>query len=406
MSDAFNPAAQPAPAFAPPSNSGGNQGGPVVQNPALGNMGTPVQLPYQGQSQVQPQPQAPQPWQQAAPQQFNPYGQPQQQPANPYLAPQQHNPYGQPQPQQSPFAAQPQSQQPWLPQGQVPAGQAAPFIPNQQGAFPPSAAQQFQQQAQNPAFQFNPYAQPAQPPAQGKPQVQPFQQQPAQQPQPGQLSAAQLAQQPGGITDDQVKEIFPDATSQAIFQGMNAVSQGQGIDLLQAFGPAYERRDPSLVNERYLAQFDPKTVSMLKGQFQALVAQGEQRDRAAEQQVYQMAGGKENFDRAVQAFNASADAQTIEYVAAAINSGVPGQVHLAVQHILRAAQQGGNMIQRSGQLLTPNGGGSQGREVMTKENFYQHLSMLEQAHPKGSPQYNQYYQQLVQQRAQAKAQGY
>lgn len=398
MSDAFNPAAQPAPAFAPPSNSGGNQGGPVVQNPALGNMGTPVQLPYQGQPQVQPQPQAPQPWQQAAPQQYNPYGQPQQQQVNPYAPPQQqHNPYGQQQPQ-SPFAAHPQSQQPWLPQGQVPEGQAAPFLPQQQ---------QPQQQPQNPAFQFNPYAQqPQQQPAQGKPQVQPFQQPAQQQPPQGQLSAAQLAQQPGGITDAQVQEIFPDATSQAIFQGMNAIGQGQGIDLLQAFGPAYERRDASLVNERYLAQFDPKTVSMLKGQFQALVAQGEQRDRAAEQQVYQMAGGKENFDRAVQAFNASADAQTIQYVADAINSGNPGQVHLAVQHILRAAQQGGNMIQRSGQLLTPNGGGSQGREVMTKENFYNHLSMLEQAHPKGSPQYNQYYQQLVQQRAQAKAQGY
>lgn len=406
MSDAFQPGAQPAPAFTPPSG-GNNPGvGPTVVNPALGNLGTPVQLPQQSPS-AQPQPQAPQGWQQPQPaqQQYNPYAQ-QPAPANPYAPMPQQNPYGQGQPQQSPFAAPPQGANQYLPQGQVPFGQAAPAQQQQ--------PQQFQQQP-NPAYQFNPYGQPqpAQHNAQNQQQPGPFaqltapQQQPQQQQQqPAQLTAAQLAQQEGGLTDAQVQEIFPDATSQAIFQGMNAISQGQGVDLLAAFGSAYERRDPTLINERYLAQFDPKTVSMLKGQFQALVQSGQARDAQVEQSVYQMAGGKENWARAVQAFNTAADQQTIQAVAAAINSGDQNQLHLAVQHILRANQMNGNTIQRSGQLLNPGGGGQGNHEVMSKENFYRHLDMLEQAHPKGSPQYQQHYQQLVQQRAQAKAQGY
>ncbi|CBY88570.1 hypothetical protein [Pantoea phage LIMEzero] len=378
--------------------------GQVVQNPALGSLAPQIQLPGQQPQQFQQAPQQQQSWSQVPVQPQNPYVvQPQQ--ANPYGAVQQQNPYGQQQPQQSPFAAPPMGQNQFLQPGQVPPGQAAPFQPQQ--------PQQFQQpqQQQNPAFQFNPYSQPAPQQAQqqqvpGNPFAQlPAQAQPQQQ-QSAQLNAQQLAQQEGGITDAQVKEIFPDQTSQAIFQGMNAISKGQGIDLLAAFGSAYERRDPSLVNERYLAQFDPATTAMLKGQFEALVQQGQQRDAAAEQQVYQMAGGKENWSRAVQAFNQSADKQTIDAVAAAVNSGDPNQVHLAVQHILRAAQQGGNMIQRSGQLLTPNGGGQNAQQVMTNDAFRQHLSMLEQAHPVGSPQYNQHYQQLVKQRAAAKAQGY
>lgn len=375
--------------------------GQTVQNPALGSLAPQIQLPQQGAQQPQQFQQAPQqqPWQQVPVQPNNPYVV-QQQPANPYGQVQQpFNPYGQQQ-QPSPFAAPPQGQNQFLQPGQVPPGQAAPFQPQQQ---PP----QFQQT--NPAAQFNPYSQPA--PQQVQQQQQPgnpFAQLPAQQQpqQHAQLTAQQLASQEGGLTDAQVQEIFPDQTSQAIFQGMNAVSKGQGIDLLAAFGSAYERRDPSLVNERYLAQFDPATTAMLKGQFQALVQQGQQRDAAAEQQVYQMAGGKDNWSRAVQAFNASSDQQTIDAVAAAVNSGDPNQVHLAVQHILRSAQQNGNMIQRSGQLLTPNGGGQNGQQVMTNDAFRQHLAMLEQAHPVGSPQYNQHYQQLVKQRAAAKAQGY
>ncbi|MES9261461.1 hypothetical protein ABEQ23_12385, partial [Cutibacterium acnes] len=96
------------------------------------------------------------------------------------------------------------------------------------------------------------------------------------------MTAEQLQQQ-GGIPPEQVAKIFPDATSQAIYQGMNAIAAGLQIDLLQAFGQAYERRDPTLVNERYLAQFDQQTANTLRSQFNALVQAGQARDAQIEQ---------------------------------------------------------------------------------------------------------------------------
>lgn len=392
----FQPASVPAP-LAPPQGGQSNLG-PMVSNPALGSQAPQVQLPYQAQ-QVQQQPGY-------APQgnpvipMGNPY-QPQQSfDQNPFAQPGQ-NPYTTGQPYQSPYFAPPQGynqQQNVVPPGQV-APQGYQFNPQQ----PP------QPQA-NPAYQFNPYGQQAQ-------QQQPQQQQPlklpdaalqAQQQQLQQqgLTAEQLSKQQGGMTQEQIAQVFPDEASRAIFQGMNQISDGTGIDLLAAFGQAYERRDPSLVNERYLSQFDQGKVSILRGQFSALMQAGQQRDAAIEQNVYQMAGGKAQWDAAVQTFNTVADPKTVEAVAAAINSGDPNQLHLAVGHILQFAASGGAMIQRQGQLVTPGGGGRTTQDVMTNDKFRQHLTWLEQAFPVGSPQYNQHYEQLVRQRSQAKAQGF
>lgn len=403
------PTAAPAPQNVPagptytPSGHGGNDygGSPqVVQNPALGRLGTPIELPRGGATPQPVQPFGQQPGLIPA-QEHNPYAQPQQGNPSPYAPVPQQNPYGAPQ-QTSPFAAPPIPVNGYQNPGATPPGQAAP-------------AQQFQNPVAPQPYAFDPYGrQPGQPQApQPQQQPQPFQQ--LQQQQPGQppqqfqnpnLTAEKLATQEGGLTAEQVAQIFPDDTSRAVFQGMDTIARGQNIDLLAAFGSAYERRDPSLVNDRYLAQFDPQTVSILKGQFGALVAAGQQRDAAIEQQVYQMAGGEERWGLAVQAFNTAADKGTIDAVVAAVNSGDPNQVRLAVNTILQFAGSAGNLIQRSGQTLTPNGGGQAPREVMTNEAFRQHLGWLEQAHPVGSPEYNKHYAVLVEQRRQAKAQGY
>lgn len=363
-------------------------GGQTVVNPALGNLATPIQLPQQPQVQ-QPQQQYAQP--SYAPQPGNPYAPQQQGSPSPYAPPMQQNPYGPVAPQQSPYAAPPAPINGYPQQVTPPPGQPLP-------------PQQFQQPPVNPAYQFGPTPQQQQP---QQFQQAPQQQQPLQQQLGGKppVTAEQLQQQ-GGIPPEQIAEIFPDATSQAIYQGMNAIAAGQQIDLLQAFGQAYERRDPTLVNERYLAQFDQQTANTLRSQFNALVQAGQARDAQIEQSVYQLAGGQQQWQLAVQAFNTAADLGTRQAVAAAIDSGDPNQIRLATQAVLQYVGRQGNMIQRSGQTITPNGGGQSNAEVMTNEAFRQHLTWLEQAHPVGSPEYNKHYEHLVAQRRQAKAMGY
>lgn len=346
------------PAASNPAASGGQPG--VVFNPALGPTAAPVELPRPlGMQPATPHGQQVQEYNPYSPQQPH-----QQQPYNPYLPQQQQAPQPQ-QPQYNPYAQQP-------------------------------APQQYQQQQQTPAYQFTP---PQFPASQPQPQVpqQPQRQAPQQQ-QPQQ-------QQSGALSEADIAAAFPDPTSRAIFGGMNAIAAGQSIDLMQAFGPAYETRDPRHVNEAYLAQFDQATAQTLRNQFGALLQAEQARDAQVVNTVHQMAGGQQQWESAVGVFNQAAPAEQKQVLVDLFNSGDPQKVAYATQQVLAYAQQSGRMIVRQPGNLPPGGPGA-GASMMTREEFHSHLDMLAKAHQPGTPEYQRHYDQLIQQRQQAKSAGY
>jgi cysteinyl-tRNA synthetase len=176
------------------------------------------------------------------------------------------------------------------------------------------------------------------------------------------------------------------------------------VDLLQAFGPAWEAKNPAFINMQYLQQVAPERAAVLAQQFTALVQYEDARVGQVVNQVHTMAGGAEQWQAAVTAFKQNAPAEVQAVLASMVDSGNPAQVQYAVQQILQTARQSGSVPFVQQPFL--QGNQATGAGAMTKEAFAKAEQALSKQYPVGSPQYNSQYEALVQQRAQARALGY
>lgn len=197
---------------------------------------------------------------------------------------------------------------------------------------------------------------------------------------------------------------FADPTSQALANSIQLLAQDAKVDLLQAFGPAWETKNPAHINMQYLQQVAPERAAALVQQFTALVQHEDARVGQVVQQVHTMAGGAEQWQAAVNVFKQVAPKEMQEAMAALVDSGNQGQVQYAVQQILQTARQSGSIPFVQQPFLQGTQAGGAG--AMTKEAFAKAEQALSKQYPVGSPQYNSQYEALVQQRAQARALGY
>lgn len=197
---------------------------------------------------------------------------------------------------------------------------------------------------------------------------------------------------------------FADPTSQALANSIQLLAQDAKVDLLQAFGPAWETKNPAHINMQYLQQVAPERAAALVQQFTALVQHEDARVGQVVQQVHTMAGGAEQWKAAVNVFKQVAPKEMQEAMAALVDSGNQGQVQYAVQQILQTARQSGSIPFVQQPFLQGTQAGGVG--AMTKEAFAKAEQALSKQYPVGSPQYNAQYDALVQQRAQARALGY
>lgn len=173
---------------------------------------------------------------------------------------------------------------------------------------------------------------------------------------------------------------------------------------MQAFGPAWEAKNPAFINMQYLQQVAPERAAVLAQQFTALVQYEDARVGQVVNQVHTMAGGAEQWQAAVTAFKQTAPAEVQAVLASMVDSGNPAQVQYAVQQILQTARQSGSVPFVQQPFL--QGNQATGTGAMTKEAFAKAEQALAKQYPVGSPQYNSQYEALVQQRAQARALGY
>lgn len=304
-------------------------------------------------------------------------------------------------------------------------GQPEPTAPQQAWTAPPVQSTLQGNPAQpgfvgNPAPAPSPYAQwqqqqPAQPPVQ-----QPFQQwqQPAPQvqapvvpvPPPAVAPVLQPQAQPQVVPPAPVAPVdgpdlqFTDPTSQALASSIQMLANDSKVDLMQAFGPAWEAKNPAFINMQYLQQVAPERAAVLAQQFTALVQYEDARVGQVVNQVHTMAGGAEQWQAAVTVFKQTAPAEVQAVLASMVDSGNPAQVQYAVQQILQTARQSGSVPFVQQPFL--QGNQATGTGAMTKEAFAKAEQALSKQYPVGSPQYNSQYDALVQQRAQARALGY
>lgn len=305
-------------------------------------------------------------------------------------------------------------------------GQPEPTAPQQAWAAPPVQSTLQGNPAQpgfvgNPAPAPSPYAQWQQPQQPVQPPVQqPFQQwqQPAPQvqapvvpvPTPPVAPVLQPQAQPQVVPPAPVAPVdgpdlqFTDPTSQALASSIQMLANDSKVDLMQAFGPAWEAKNPAFINMQYLQQVAPERAAVLAQQFTALVQYEDARVGQVVNQVHTMAGGAEQWQAAVTVFKQTAPAEVQAVLASMVDSGNPAQVQYAVQQILQTARQSGSVPFVQQPFL--QGNQATGAGAMTKEAFAKAEQALSKQYPVGSPQYNSQYEALVQQRAQARALGY
>lgn len=308
-------------------------------------------------------------------------------------------------------------------QQSAPVGQPEPTAPQQAWTAPPVQSTLQGNPAQpgfigNPAPAPSPYAQWQQPQQPVQPPVQqPFQQwaQPVPPVPAPQVPVVPQAvapvvqpqvpvQAPVAPSTDGPDLQFTDPTSQALASSIQMLASDSKVDLLQAFGPAWEAKNPAFINMQYLQQVAPERAAVLAQQFTALVQYEDARVGQVVNQVHTMAGGAEQWQAAVTAFKQNAPAEVQAVLASMVDSGNPAQVQYAVQQILQTARQSGSVPFVQQPFL--QGNQATGAGAMTKEAFAKAEQALSKQYPVGSPQYNSQYEALVQQRAQARALGY
>lgn len=308
-------------------------------------------------------------------------------------------------------------------QQSAPVGQPEPTAPQQAWTAPPVQSTLQGNPAQpgfigNPAPAPSPYAQWQQPQQPVQPPVQqPFQQwaqpvPPVPAPQvPAMPQAVAPVVQPQVPVQAPVASVadgpdlqFTDPTSQALASSIQMLASDSKVDLLQAFGPAWEAKNPAFINMQYLQQVAPERAAVLAQQFTALVQYEDARVGQVVNQVHTMAGGAEQWQAAVTAFKQTAPAEVQAVLASMVDSGNPAQVQYAVQQILQTARQSGSVPFVQQPFL--QGNQATGAGAMTKEAFTKAEQALAKQYPVGSAQYNHQFESLVQQRRQAQALGY
>lgn len=215
-------------------------------------------------------------------------------------------------------------------------------------------------------------------------------------------------EQPAPTGSESVNEAyeFQDAVSQGLYQGLAALADTKGVDLVQAFGPAYESGNPAYINHAYLQQVAPELASVLVQQATALINHESTRTQATISNVHQMAGGSEQWGSAVQQFNAGAPAEVREVIKSLIDSGNPNSLKYAVDTVLGYGQSSGQIPFQQGNQINPAQTQASGYgQVMTKEAYFQAEAALAKQYGLGTPEYTRQFEALAAQRQQARQRG-
>lgn len=199
------------------------------------------------------------------------------------------------------------------------------------------------------------------------------------------------------------EQSYSDATSNALVSGIQYLCTASKVDFNEAFGVALESGNPAYINHAYLQRVAGAQAGILANQVNALIQHEAQREETVAQSVYQMAGGQQQWDVAVQAFNQSAPAEIKQVLAGLLDTGEPSKVAYAAQEVLRYANAQHGVVNKSPNLLMANRGTN--APTMDKESFIKAERELRSKYPVHSPQYNTQFQALLEQRRAAKERG-
>ena len=146
-------------------------------------------------------------------------------------------------------------------------------------------------------------------------------------------------------------------------------SAASGIDRGRALGNALTHGDPALIDRAYLKEVGGANADNLIQIATGIINHCNALASAAQQSVFQIAGGEANWGAAAAAFNKGAPEHLKQYVATAMKSGSKTQIEAAATHIVDWAKSSGLVVTPSTGFVQAGGGAPGSAQGLSKAEF-------------------------------------
>lgn len=188
--------------------------------------------------------------------------------------------------------------------------------------------------------------------------------------------------------------------SDPVLSSMTAMFTGsaQGIDITRALGNALTHGDARLIDVAYIREKGGANAEHLVTLAQGIISRVEQQAAEGAKAVHAEAGGEQQWNVAVAAFNTHAPAHQKLVIRNMLDSGNPESIKAAAKSVVEFARSSGQVPVAPG-LVHAGAGGAGAAQALDKHGFQQALRQLSP----NSPGYEQARAELFQRRALGKS---
>lgn len=176
-----------------------------------------------------------------------------------------------------------------------------------------------------------------------------------------------------------LNEFDVNGISDPIIRSMATVMQtvGKGIDMDRAIGKAIVDGRADLIDVNYLREAGgdnaQSLITIAKELVQAVVAQG----AAMNAKIHTLAGGEQNWNNGVAAFNSAAPVELRTVVAQMMDSGKENLIDAAAKIVIQFSK-GAGVLPRVHPTLQAGAAGTPAAQALSKEAFQTELRRLDQ----------------------------
>lgn len=180
-----------------------------------------------------------------------------------------------------------------------------------------------------------------------------------------------------GVNPGSLNTLDPATLQDPILRSMATVMQtiGKDLDMDRVFSKALDHGDASLLDLAYLRDKGgvnaPQLITIAEGIVQAVNAQAD----AVTKGVHDLAGGSQNWEASVAAFNKSAPVEFRQVVALMLDSKDSGKINAGAKLVVEFAK-GSGFIPNVNPLVQSQGAGMAAAQALTKEGFQAELRKL------------------------------
>lgn len=141
------------------------------------------------------------------------------------------------------------------------------------------------------------------------------------------------------------------------------------VDLARAVGTALDRGDVSLIDVAYIREAAGDNADKLIETAKGLVTHVTNTVESITTNIYEQAGGQEQFDAATAVFNEVAPKFIRGFVAEGVNSGNPERIKEAISYMLDFVKQSGKLPQAPEGHVRANGGSPSAAMGLSKAQY-------------------------------------